>query len=126
MNYSETAAFASVLKQFKKKWRSLPDDIEDAKAVIEQLYVEQGGVSLAEYRSLFFSGKNATVLYQDEVNEVVKMRLDCASLGGSGKLRLVFVYIKTKNGIVLVELFNKADKAREDESLWRGQLIGCP
>jgi hypothetical protein len=122
MNFSEAPEFARDVKQLAKKWRSLPGDINDAKAAIEPLYVEQPGVVIDEYRKLFLGGKMATIIYEDDANEVVKMRLDCESLSTNSKLRLVFVYVKTMDGITLMELFNKADKPREDTKRWQQYL----
>ena len=115
MNYKEDPEFSKELKRLSKKWRTLPEDIDFAKKIIGKLYVPQQGVDLVTARSLMFNSRRATILFDSEFCEIVKMRLDCASPGGKNKLRLVFAFDRTVNSITLVELFAKNDKDREDE-----------
>ncbi len=107
MNYSETPEFQKEFKSFAKKWRTLPSDLKKAKRQIDLLYVPTDGIDIKVYRENFFGTKKATIISKNPSHEIVKMRLDCASPGSKNKLRLVFVYIKTKNGVTLVELFAK-------------------
>jgi hypothetical protein len=123
MNYDETPEFSRELKRFAKKWRTLPADIATAKQAIEKLYIEQEGVNLEEYRGFLFSGKRATTLEQTTGCEVVKMRLDCAALGNKNLLRLVFIFIKTENGVLLVELYSKNERSREDAKRIKEYLV---
>ena len=114
MNFDETAEFTRELKSLTKRWDSLHNDLEKVKRQIETLYMENSEINMNEYRQNFFNGKRATILRQSEDNEVVKMRLDCASLGNKSLLRLIFIYIKTGSRVLLVELYSKNDKSRED------------
>jgi hypothetical protein len=116
MNFDQTDEFKKELKRLQKKWRSLPNDLNDAQKLIEDLYVTQDGDDkLIEYRTAFFNGKRAAILSSlDDGREVVKMRLDCASLVGSDKMRLVFVAIRSEDTILFIELYTKNEKARED------------
>src|SRR5690606_306397 len=104
------------LKKLTKKWRSLPDDLAAAQKQIVNLYVEQADVDdLQEYRAAFFNGKRAAILQTiGDDCEVVKMRLDCASIGTNSKVRLVFVAVYVDSTVTFIELFAKNEKARED------------
>jgi len=109
MNFDETPEFKKEFKALTKKWRSLPSDLRKAQIVIQRLYTGD-----QNFKEGYFNTNKAAVLTSNETYEVVKMRLDCAALGNKNLLRLVFVYIKTDNGILLVELFSKNDKNREE------------
>lgn len=117
MNFEQTPEFKKELKKLRKKWRSLADDIEIAQRVIADLYGtdQKDTEAQREYRAAFFDGKRATIITKSEDSaEVVKMRLDCASLGSRDMLRLVFVYIYDGKTVTFIELFSKSDKSRED------------
>ena len=109
MNFESTPEFEKDVKRLKKKWRSLDDDIIDAKLVISSVY------ELDEpFAQRFFNGKRATKLIVTDEYEVVKMRLDCKSLGNHRKTRLVFIVIRTKSTVKLIELYAKNSNERED------------
>jgi len=116
MNFKNCPEFERELKQLRKKWRSLPDDLDAAKKRIEDLYISQDGEdNLAEYRNAFFNNKRASILrLLEDGTEVVKMRLDVAVLGKNDKVRLVFIAIRRENSILFVELYAKNEKPRED------------
>ncbi len=115
MNFEYAPEFKKELKHFQKKWRSLSDDILDAERQITDLYNGEDGDVLKEYRAAFFNGKRATILRTlDDGREVVKMRLDVEVLGTNSKVRLVFIAIKQQGSVVLIELFAKNEKPRED------------
>lgn len=123
MNFDQTNEFSQDLKKLQKKWRSLPSDLSDAMLQIDRLYLEQEGVDLVEYRTNFFNGKRATILQAfDDGREVVKMRLDVASLGSGNKVRIVFIAVRDRNTITFIELFAKSDKSREDSARLRKYL----
>ena len=114
MNFEQTPEFARDLKQLKKRWRSLSQDIVDAERAIVPLYVTQEGVDIQVYRRSVLGTKRATILQAGDGYEVVKMRLDCATLGNSNKTRLVFVAVVAEDTVKLVELFAKNTNERED------------
>ena len=114
MNFERTPEFEKDLKAFTKKWPSLSNDIAAVESFIETLYVDQEGVDRAAHRKNFFNGKRATILSQTEFYEVVKMRVDCASLGSKDCLWLVFIYLFDGESIKMIELYSKTNKARED------------
>lgn len=118
MNYSSSSEFDRELKSLAKKWRSLYDDFKPVKKTLPLLYVQQDHETDEEFRvrrDQFFNNKRATILQTtEEGKELVKMRLDCASLGGKDILRLVFVYVRDGDTLTFIELFSKNDKKRED------------
>jgi len=114
MNFRRTPEFEKELKALAKKWRSLPNDINVAEAVISALYEKQKGVDASNLRKNFFDGKRASILSTKDNIEAVKMRVDCASLSKKDCVRLIFVYVFDGEKIILIELFSKTDKARED------------
>ena len=123
LNFDEAPEFQKDVKILKKSWRSIPDDIEKAKLVIARLYMPIKGVDMDEFRNGFFASSRATVLHTRDGREVVKMRLDCKSLGNDKKNRLVFVAIQDGSVVTLVELYAKNDKDNHDESRIRKYLV---
>ena len=117
MNFDQTNEFAKDLKKLEKRWKSLRSDLSDLELQINRLYLAQEGVDLVEYRKNFFNGKRATILRTfDDSREVVKMRLDVASLDMGSKVRIVFIAVRNKNTVTFIELFSKSDKPREDSA----------
>jgi mRNA-degrading endonuclease RelE of RelBE toxin-antitoxin system len=122
MNYNFTPEFSKELKKLAKDWRSLPSDLELAKKALPLLYVLQGDepeAALQLRREQFFLTKRATILTKtDDGKEVVKMRLDCASLGNKDMVRIVFVAIRDLGNITFIELYakNSKNKDREDQA----------
>lgn len=111
MNFDETVEFSREMKKLAKKWRTLPKDLLFAeRTIISKFYEDK------KFKKDFFDTKKATVLFENEKSEVVKMRLDCSSPGNRDLLRLIFIYIKTDNGILLVELYAKNENLRENKS----------
>ena len=116
MNFSESPEFIKEVKHFSKKWRSVPNDVKAVKQYILPLYKQlDNGVDLVQYRKSFFNGKTATIIYSEIDIEVIKMRLDIECLGGSDKVRIVFVAIKKNDEIKFIEMYAKNDKEREDQ-----------
>lgn len=114
LSFDEVPEFQKDVKNLKKSWRSIPSDIEKAKLVIARLYVPIKGVDMEEFRNGFFSSTRATILHASDTHEVVKMRIDCKSLGNDKKTRLIFIAIRTQDTIKLIELFAKNSNERED------------
>ena len=113
MIFEETSEFRKELKALGKKWRSLPNDLGVLTRVLSALYVVTDGTNPEEFRKAFFVNKKAAVLQtvSDSV-EIVKTRLDCVSLGNKDMIRVT--YIRTGKKILLVEIYAKNDKSRED------------
>ena len=112
MNFSQTPEFAKELKKLSKKWRSLPADLAVLQKVITTLYMGANGVPASHIRETFFATKKGAILRTvSENSEVVKIRLDCSDLN-KDMLRVTF--IQSEEAVLLVELYAKNQKARED------------
>lgn len=116
MNFDQTDEFQKELKKFKKKWRSLPADLAAAEKIITDLYIGQkDNENLAEYRASFFNNKRAAIISPaKDGKEVIKMRLDCESLGNKDILRLIFICVINNKSVTFIELYAKNQKSRED------------
>lgn len=114
MNFEQTPEFARDVKQLQKSWRSIPTDIANVKLVIERLYIPIDGIDLQELRNQFFAPRRAAIITKTDKYEVVKIRLDCASLGNDKKTRLIFIAIREANTVRLVQLYAKNSNERED------------
>lgn len=99
MNFSELPQFTKEFKQLSKKYRSLPDDLNEFKKIVIALPL---GV-----------GKHFNVITQNDSVKVVKARFFCQYLKGSS-LRIIYSYTREKNTIEFVEIYFKGDKANED------------
>lgn len=115
MNFRESPEFQKDLKTLGKKIRTIKSDLEPVYSLINHLYAPDGDGELKEYRSLFFDGKRATILYHTDSHEVIKMRLDTDMRSLTGKLRLVFIAVISSRTVTFIELYSKNDKNREDQ-----------
>lgn len=89
-------------------------DLEVLQKAIVTLYKDANGIQAQHIRESFFATKKGAVLRVVSENcEVVKIRLDCSDLN-KDMLRVTF--IQSENNILLVELYAKNQKAREDSS----------
>ena len=122
MNFEQTPEFRKDVKRLSKKWHLLSSDIKALHSQLNDLYL--GEENLVEFRAAFFNGRRAAILTQNDVCEVIKMRLDVLSLNMQDKVRIVFVAVKAESKIYFVELFAKNDKDREDPSRYKKYLSG--
>jgi len=114
MNFDQTPEFAKELKAFAKKYRSLTGDLEKFQVLIS---------SSEELERLhFFEGNAATKLNVGEGYEVVKARLDCASLGNKQMLRIIYIHKTEIHSVLFVELYAKNVKSREDDKRIKNYL----
>lgn len=112
MNFEQASEFQKELKQFRKKWPRLDDDLAILKNVVVTLYHGSNDLSPEHIREMFFSSNKGAVLQTaGEEVEVVKVRLDSRDLNRD-MLRVVYIY--AENTIYLLELYAKKDKDRED------------
>lgn len=112
--FDESPEFQKELKKLSKKWRSLPTDLLLAQKVITSLYISQPGVSSELLRSELFSGNKATLLRSSNELEIVKMRLLCKDLKSDKMVRIIFIFIKNNNRVLLIEMYAHNEKNRED------------
>ncbi len=122
LNFEQSPEFAKDIKVLTKRWRSIPNDLENTKRAITPLYVPIAGVDIKELRDSFFATKRAAIVVSGEDFEVVKMRFDCAVLGNDKKTRLVFVAFVKSNTVTFVEMYAKNDKEREDPKRYKKYL----
>lgn len=98
-NYNELPEFSKEFKRFAKKYRSLPDDLEEFKRVVD---VAPLGNS-----------KHFSIITRNEQCAVVKARLFCRYLKGSS-LRIIYVFHRQNCKVEFIEIYFKGDKVNED------------
>ena len=114
MNFDQAPEFTKELKKLSKKWQSLLADLEILQKAITTLYKGANDLPAQHIRESFFATKKGAVLRTVSDNcEAVKIRLDCSVLN-KDMLRVTF--IQSKDHILLVELYAKNQKAREDSA----------
>ena len=103
--FEEIDPFKKDFKSLLKKYKSLKDDLEVVKKVLEVLPDARPPFS--------FRIDNLGI-----ENCVIKVKkIACKSLKGNGVnsgLRLVYAYFKDDNKIVFIEIYHKNDKENED------------
>lgn len=105
MIFNELAEFTQDLKVLLKKYRTLNDDLDVVKKVLEVIPGERPPFSFR------MDGLGLTTC-------IIKVKkIACKSLKGRGVnsgLRLIYAYFKKEQKIVFIELFHKNDKENED------------
>lgn len=114
MNFKQTDEFTKDFKHYFKRYKTLLDDIEELKKVLN---IQPLGI-----------GRNFAVITKQNNVTIVKARLFCRSLK-KNSLRLIYVYINNCNSIELiaiefVELYFKGDKENEDHKRIKRYLRG--
>ncbi len=105
MNFDELAEFQKDLKALLKKYRTLNEDLNVVKKVLEVLPDQRPPFS--------FRIDNLGV----ETCVIKVKKIACKSLKGKGVnsgLRLVYAYFPDQNKITFIELYHKIDKENED------------
>ena len=99
MNFDELPEFQKELKRLARKYKSLPDDLQEFRNIVS-------AVPLG-------NSKHFNVITQTEVLHIVKASLFCRYLKGSS-LRIVYAYFEKNQHIEFIELYYKGDKENED------------
>lgn len=100
--FNELPVFSKEFKRFAKKYKSLPDDLEEFKRVI----------SVAPLGN----SKHFNVITKNEECIVVKARFFCRYLKGSS-LRIIYGYHPANGGAIdFIEIYFKGDKGNEDQN----------
>ncbi|MEJ0103977.1 MAG: hypothetical protein WDO19_16060 [Bacteroidota bacterium] len=106
MTYEELDEFKKDLKQLLKKYRTLNDDLDVVKKVLEINPDERPPFSFT------IEGLSITTC-------VIKVKkIACKALKGRGinsGLRLIYAWFEVEQRIVLIELYHKNEKANEDK-----------
>jgi hypothetical protein len=107
MNYDELDEFKKDLKNLLKKYRTLNDDLDVVKKVLE--------VSPDERPPFSFRIDNLDL----ETCIVQVKKIACKALKGRGVnsgLRLIYAYFADEQKIIFIELYQKNDKEKEDRN----------
>lgn len=107
MRFNGLAEFEKELKRLSKKYRSLPEDLEEFKKVISVIPLG--------------NSKHFTVLHSVGTLKIVKARLFCRYLKGTS-LRVIYSFDGTKIEFVFIELYFKGDKENEDRERIKAYL----
>lgn len=105
MTFDELAGFKKDLKTLLKKYRTLNDDLDVVKKVLEILPDEKPPFS---FRIDNLGLKTCIIKVK---------KIACKALKGRGVnsgLRLVYAHFQIEEKIVLIELYHKNDKENED------------
>jgi len=100
MNYNELPEFSKEFKKFFKKYKSLLDDINEFKRVID---ITPLGNS-----------KHFNIITQNEKCAIVKARLFCRYLKGSS-LRIIYAFHYQCYKIEFIEIYFKGNKENENK-----------
>ena len=110
MKFSETDKFSGEFKRLSRKYKSLPEDLEEFKKVVTAIPC---GTS-----------KHFATIHVHDVVKIIKARLACRYLKGSDKLRIVYVYHEDRQAVVFIEIYFKGEKEREDQQRIRQYIDG--
>lgn len=99
MSFNELPEFSKEFKRFSKKYRSLFDDLEEFKRVVN---VAPMGNS-----------KHFNVVTQNEQCAIIKARLFCLHLKGSS-LRIIYAFFNQSYKVEFIEIHFKGEKENED------------
>ncbi len=107
MNFNELPEFSKEFKRFSKKYRSLPDDLDEFKRIVS--VVPLG------------NSKHFSIITKTELCAIVKARLFCRYLKGSS-LRIIYAFHCQSCKIEFIEMYFKGEKANEDRERIREYL----
>ena len=99
IRFKREREFQKDFKQLVKRYRSLPDDLQEFCSVVS-------AVPLG-------TGKHFTLVKQVGNVRVIKARLFCRYLKGSS-LRIVYAYLEQNRQIDFIELYYKGEQENED------------
>ncbi len=105
MIFEELSEFKGDLKKLLKKYRTLKDDLDVVKKVLETVPAERPPFS--------FRIDNLGI----ETCVIKVKKIACRSLKGRGVnsgLRLIYAHFELENRIVFIELYHKNNKENED------------
>jgi hypothetical protein len=100
MNFNELPVFSNEFKRLAKKYKSLPEDLEEFKRVVAVVPL---GTS-----------KHFNIVTRSERCIIVKARFFCRYLKGSS-LRIIYGYKEDSAFIEFIEIYFKGDKENENQ-----------
>ena len=107
MTFDEAPLFSKELKRLTRKYKSLPEDLEEFKRVVSVVPL---GTS-----------KHFNVITKSEQCVIIKARLFCRTLKGSS-LRIIYAYKEDHTLIEFIEIYFKGDEENEDRNRIREYL----
>jgi len=108
MNFDELPEFQKELKRLARKYKSLPDDLQEFRNVVSA--VPPG------------NSKHFKIITKTETLYIVKARLFCRYLKGLS-MRVIYAYFAQNLRIEFIELYDKGDKENEDHGRIQEYLI---
>lgn len=99
-NFNELIQFQKELRRLFKKYRTLKEDLERFKRVLE---IYPTGI-----------GKNFVIIYSSPNLKIVKAHLACRALRHNHSLRIIYSYLEKEQQIEFIELYFKGNKENED------------
>jgi len=107
MNYKNISEFDKDFKRLSKKFRSLENDLDEFKKVLDKFP--------------FGLGKHFNIITKNGPVFIIKARFFCRNLKNKD-LRIIYVYLENKQQIDFVEIYFKGDKENEDRERIREYL----
>lgn len=99
MNFNELPEFQKELKRLGKKYKSLPEDLQEFCNVVSIIP--------------FGNSKHFKFIVQNEIFCIIKARLFCRYLKGDS-LRIIYSYFEQNQRIEFIELYFKGEKENEN------------
>ena len=99
MSFNELPEFTKEFIRLEKKYRSLSEDLNQFKCVIE--VVPLG------------NSKHFNIITKNNQCVILKARLFCRYLKGSS-IRIIYAYDEKHFAITFIEIYSKSDKVNED------------
>lgn len=107
MNFNELPEFTKECKRLAKKYKSLPNDLQEFRNVVS--VVPLG------------NSKHFNIVTQTEGVKIVKARFFCRYLKGAS-LRIIYAHIKEQKRIEFIEIYFKGNKENEDRERIKNYL----
>jgi len=98
-NFNELSEFSKEFKRFSKKYKSLYDDLEEFKRIVDVLPLG--------------NSKHFNIITQNEQCAVIKARLFCRYLKHSS-LRIIYVLYDKNCKVDFIEIYFKGKKENEN------------
>ncbi len=110
MSFNELLKFSKEFKRFSKKYKSLPNDLEEFKRIVNV--------------TPFGNGKHFNVVEKNEQCAIIKARLFCRYLKGSS-LRIIYAFHCQSCKVEFIEIYFKGDKTNENRERIKKYLKNC-
>ena len=109
-SFNDLPEFSKEFKRFSKKYKSLPDDLNEFKRIISVIPLG--------------NSKHFNIITKIEQCVIVKARLFCRYLRGSS-LRVIYAFYRQGCKVDFIEIYFKGDKENEDRERIKLYLKNC-